>query len=177
MRGTKFFDGVHAACLPCGTGLAATWDQDLLYEAGVLIGNECKAKGAHCWLGPTVCIQRSPLGGRGFESMSEDPYVTGKLAAAYIKGAQSTGIISTLKHWVANDQEHERVGYNAVISERALREVHMLPFQIAIADSKPGAVMACYNRVNGTHVSESKNLLDVQLRQDWGWNGLIMSDW
>lgn len=177
VRGTKFFDGVHAACLPCGTGLAATWDQDLLYEAGVLIGNECKAKGAHCWLGPTVCIQRSPLGGRGFESMSEDPYVTGKLAAAYIKGAQSTGIISTLKHWVANDQEHERVGYNAVISERALREVHMLPFQIAIADSKPGAVMACYNRVNGTHVSESKNLLDVQLRQDWGWNGLIMSDW
>lgn len=143
----------------------------------MLIGSECIAKGAHCWLGPTVCIQRSPLGGRGFESMSEDPYVTGKLAAAYIQGAQSTGVISTIKHWAANDQEHERVGVNAVVSQRALREIHMLPFQIALADANPGAVMACYNRVNGEHVSESKKMLDGILREEWGWRGLIMSDW
>ncbi|KAM0322149.1 hypothetical protein ACHAQA_009637 [Verticillium albo-atrum] len=109
--------------------------------------------------------------------MSEDPFATGKLAAAYIKGTQSTGIISTIKHWLANDQEHERVGVNVIVSQRALREVHMLPFHIAIADSQPGAVMACYNRVNGQHVSESKMMLDELLREDWGWKGLIMSDW
>ncbi|KAH6884285.1 glycosyl hydrolase family 3 N terminal domain-containing protein [Thelonectria olida] len=177
VRGTKFFDGVRAACLPCGTGLAATWDQTLLYKAGVLIGQECKAKGAQCWLGPTVCIQRSPLGGRGFESLSEDPYVTGKLAAAYIKGAQSTGVISTIKHFAANDQEHERISVNVTVSERALREIHLLPFQIAIADASPGAVMTCYNKVNGQHVSESKDMLEGILRREWGWKGLIMSDW
>ncbi|KAJ9414695.1 hypothetical protein QL093DRAFT_2594471 [Fusarium oxysporum] len=177
VRGTKFVDGVPAACLPCGTGLAATWDQDLLYKAGVLIGNECIAKGAHCWLGPTVCIQRSPLGGRGFESMAEDPYATGKLAAAYIKGVQSTGVVSIIKHWLANDQEHERVGVNVVASERALREVHMLPFQIALSDAAPGGVMACYNKVNGKHVSENRDFLDSLLREEWQWRGLIMSDW
>ncbi|CAG9975080.1 unnamed protein product [Clonostachys byssicola] len=120
VRGTKFFDGVRAACLPNGTGLAATWDQDLLYEAGVLIGQECLAKGAHCWLGPTVCIQRSPLGGRGFESLVEDLYAIGKLVAAYIRGAQSIGVISTIKHFATSDQEHERISVNAVMSERAL---------------------------------------------------------
>ncbi|KAI1013715.1 hypothetical protein LB503_010528 [Fusarium chuoi] len=177
VRGTKFVDGVPAACLPCGTGLAATWDQDLLYKAGTLIGNECIAKGAHCWLGPTVCIQRSPLGGRGFESMAEDPYATGKLAAAYIKGVQSTGVVSVIKHWLANDQEHERVGVNVVASERALREIHMLPFQIALSDAAPGGVMACYNKVNGKHVSENRDFLDSLLRDEWQWKGLIMSDW
>ncbi|RBR11764.1 hypothetical protein FVER53590_30396 [Fusarium verticillioides] len=177
VRGTKFVDGVPAACLPCGTGLAATWDQDLLYKAGTLIGDECIAKGAHCWLGPTVCIQRSPLGGRGFESMAEDPYATGKLAAAYINGVQSTGVVSVIKHWLANDQEHERVGVNVVASERALREIHMLPFQIALSDAAPGAVMACYNKVNGKHVSENRDFLDSLLREEWQWKGLIMSDW
>jgi beta-glucosidase len=176
-RGTKFSSGVPAACLPCGTGLASTWDMELIYQAGVLLGEECKAKGAHCLLGPTVCIQRSPLGGRSFESLSEDPYVTGKLAGSYINGVQSTGVVATLKHYLANDQEHERVGVNVFVSDRALREIHMLPFQIAIADSSPGAVMACYNKVNGTHVSESKELLDGILREELGWNGLIMSDW
>jgi beta-glucosidase len=177
VRGTKFFNGVPAACLPCGTGLAATWDTALLYKAGTLIGEECKAKGAHCWLGPTVCIQRSPLGGRGFESLAEDPYATGKLAAAYINGVQSTGVIATIKHFLANDQEHERVAVNVMVSERAMREIHLLPFQIAISDSSPGALMSCYNKVNGTHVSESKELIENILRHEWGWKGLVMSDW
>jgi beta-glucosidase len=176
-RGTKFTNGVPAACLPCGTGLASTWDRELIYQAGVLLGEECKAKGAHCLLGPTICIQRSPLGGRSFESMSEDPYATGKLAAAYINGVQSTGVVATVKHYLANDQEHERLAVNVVVSQRALREIHMLPFQIAIAESSPGAVMSCYNRVNGVHVSESKDLLDEILHDEWGWKGLIMSDW
>jgi len=109
--------------------------------------------------------------------MSEDPYVTGKLAAAYINGVQSTGVISTLKHFAANDQEHERISVNVNVTERALREIHLLPFQIAIADANPGAIMTCYNKVNKQHVSESKELLDDLLRQEWGWTGLIMSDW
>ncbi len=109
--------------------------------------------------------------------MSEDPHVTGKLASSYINGVQSTGVIATIKHYLANDQEHERVGVNVVVSDRALREIHLLPFQMAIAESSPGAVMACYNKVNGRHVSESKHLLDNILRKEWGWKGLIMSDW
>jgi beta-glucosidase len=177
VRGTKFFNGVPAACLPCGTGLASTWDLRLLNKAGVLIGEECKAKGAHCWLGPTVNMPRSPLGGRDFESFSEDPYLSGKLAGSYINGTQSTGVISTLKHFVANDQEHERMAVNALVNDRALREIYLLPFQIAIADSQPGAIMSAYNRLNGRHLSESKDMLEGVLRKEWGWKGMIMSDW
>lgn len=177
VRGTKFFGGVPAACLPCGTGLASTWDIELLHQAGTLIGEECLAKGAACWLGPTINIQRSPLGGRGFESFSEDPYLSGKLAGSYINGVQSKGVVATLKHYVANDQEHERIAVDARVSERALREIYLLPFQIAIADSSPGAIMTAYNKVNGTHVSENQRLLQDILRNEWGWKGLVMSDW
>jgi beta-glucosidase len=177
VRGTKFFNGVPAACLPCGTGLASTWDLLLLNKAGVLIGEECIAKGVHCCLGPTINIPRSPLGGRVFESLSEDPYLSGKLAGSYINGTQSTGVISTLKHFVANDQEHERVAVNVLVNDRALREIYLLPFQIAIADSKPGAIMSAYNKLNGCHLSESKDMLDGVLRREWGWKGMIMSDW
>jgi beta-glucosidase len=106
------------------------------------------AKGAACWLGPTINIQRSPLGGRGFESFSEDPYFSGKLAGSYINGVQSKDVVATVKHYVANDQEHERVAVDAKVTERALREIYLLPFQIAIADSAPGAVMTAYNKVN-----------------------------
>jgi len=176
-RGTQFFAGVPAACLPCGTALGATWDQSLLEEAGVLIGKECKAKGAHCWLGPTVNMQRSPLGGRGFESFSEDPFLSGKIAGSYINGAQSTGVVSTLKHWVANDQEHERMAVDVRITERALREIYMMPFQIAVKDANPGSIMTAYNRINGVHVSENKIYLENVLREEWGWKGMIMSDW
>jgi beta-glucosidase len=177
VRGTKFFNGVPAACLPCGTALAATWDKELLYKAGILIGRECLAKGVHCWLGPTVNIQRSPLGGRGFESFSEDPYLSGKLAASYINGVQSTGVIATVKHFVANDQEHMRNSADIIVSQRALREIYLLPFQIVVADSNPGAVMTAYNRLNGTHVSERKDLLQGILRGEWGAKVLTMSDW
>jgi beta-glucosidase len=177
VRGSKFFNGTPAACLPCGTGLASTWDSRLLYKAGVLIGEECRAKGAHCWPGPTINMPRSPLGGRNFEFLSEDPYHSGKLAGSYINGAQSTGVISTLKHFVANDQEHERVAVNVFVNDRALREIYLLPLQIAIADSKPGAIMSAYNRLNGRHISESKDLLDGVLRKEWSWKGMIMSDW
>ena len=119
VRGTRFFNGITAACFPCGTGLAATWDTELLRRAGVVMGKESKAKGAHVILGPTINIQRSPLGGRGFESFSEDPVLSGLGAAALINGIQDTGVVATIKHFVCNDQEDERNLTNAIIQKTA----------------------------------------------------------
>lgn len=177
IRGTKFFAGIPAACLPCGTALGATWDKSLLKKAGKLLGDECIAKGAHCWLGPTINTPRSPLGGRGFESFSEDPYLSGMLAACMITGCESTGVISTVKHFVGNDQEHERRAVDCLITPRALREVYLRPFQIVAREAKPGALMTSYNKVNGRHVADSMHMLDGLIRQEWKWNPLIMSDW
>ncbi|KAF5863548.1 hypothetical protein ETB97_009792 [Aspergillus alliaceus] len=175
-RGTKFFAGVPAACLPCGTALASTWDQDLLRNAGILLGMECLAKGAHCWLGPTINMPRSPLGGRGFESFAEDPHLAGVLAAAMILGCESTGVISAVKHFVGNDQEHERRAVDVLVTQRALREIYLRPFQIVARDACPGALMTSYNKINGKHVVENKAILDI-VRKEWEWNPLIMSDW
>ena len=146
-RGPKFFNGEPGACFPCGTALGALWDVELLVEAGKLMGEETKAKGSHILLGPTVNMQRSPLSGRGFESLSEDPVLAGKAAGSIINGIQETGVAATIKHFVCNDQEHERLAYNAIVTERALREIYLMPFQIAIRDSSPAAVMTAYNKV------------------------------
>ncbi|KAM6478097.1 glycoside hydrolase family 3 protein [Trichoderma sp. SZMC 28011] len=177
IRGTKFFAGVPAACLPCGTALASTWDKQLLRRAGKLLGDECIAKGAHCWLGPTINTPRSPLGGRGFESFSEDPHLSGVLAASMILGCESTGVISAVKHFVGNDQEHERRAVDCLITQRALREVYLRPFQIVARDAKPGALMTSYNKVNGKHVADSSEMLEDLLREEWDWDPLIVSDW
>jgi beta-glucosidase len=142
-----------------------------------LQASEAIAKGASVILGPTVNMQRSPLGGRGFESFSEDPVLAGALAAATINGIQSMGVAATLKHFVCNDQEHERQSVDAIVSQRALREIYLAPFQIAQRDSKPMCYMTSYNKVNGIHVSHSKSLIDDVLRQEWGFEGLVMSDW
>ncbi|KAL4955337.1 glycosyl hydrolase family 3 N terminal domain-containing protein [Aspergillus filifer] len=176
IRGTKFFAGIPAACLPCGTALGAIWDRELLQRAGELIGDECIAKGAHCWLGPTVNMQRSPLGGRGFESFSEDPYLAGVSAASMIIGCESKGIIATVKHFVGNDQEHERRAVDVLVTPRALREIYLRPFQIVARDARPGALMTSYNKVNGKHVVENPEFYDL-IRKDWGWDPLVMSDW
>ena len=141
------------------------------------MGHEAIAKGASVLLGPTVNIQRSPLGGRGFESYSEDPVLAGNLAAASINGIQSTGVAATLKHFVCNDLEHKRMASNSVLSERALREVYLMPFQIAQRDAKPLAIMTSYNLVNGLHASENPKLIQKILREEWGFDGLVMSDW
>jgi beta-glucosidase len=170
IRGTKWFEGIRAALLPCGTALSATWDRALIKEAGELLGAECKAKGVHCWLGPTINIQRSPLGGRGYESFSEDPHLTGILASEMIKGCESTGVIAAVKHFICNDQEHDKMALNAFVSDRALRK-------IIARDAKPGALMTSYNKVNGVPVSQSRHLLEDIIREEWGWNPLIMSDW
>lgn len=177
VRGTRFFNGAPAACFPCGTGLGATWNTPLLQQAGALMGQEAIAKGAHVLLGPTVNMQRSPLGGRAFESFSEDPILAGRCAAAVVGGIQQTNVVASIKHFVANDQEHERMAVDSLITNRALREIYLLPFQIAVRDSKPGAFMTSYNKVNGTHVSENPGILQDILRGEWGWEGLIMSDW
>ncbi|KAK6227375.1 beta-glucosidase [Colletotrichum tabaci] len=177
IRGTRWFEGVQGAAIPCGTALAATWDRGLLRQAGILLGEESRAKGAQCWLGPTINIQRSPLGGRGYESYSEDPHLTGILASEIIRGCESTGVISTIKHLVCNDQEDQKRAVSALMTERALREIYLRPFQIAARDAKPGACMTSYNKVNGIHVSESKHILHDIVRKEWKWDPLIMSDW
>lgn len=177
VRGTRFFNGKPGACFPCGTGLGATWNVPLLQEAGTLMGKETIAKGAHVLLGPTVNMQRSPLGGRGFESFSEDPVLAGACAAAIVNGIQETGVTASIKHFVANDQEHQRMAVDSIVTERALREIYLLPFQIAVRDSKPGSFMTAYNKLGGTHVSENPRIIRDILRNEWGWEGLLMSDW
>jgi beta-glucosidase len=177
VRGTRFFNGVPSTCLPCATALGATFNTELIHSLGQLLGQECKAKGAHVLLGPTINIQRGPMGGRGFESFSEDPVLSGTLASSYCLGVQKEGIIATPKHLVCNDQEHERVAVNSIVTERALREIYLLPFQLAISGANPGALMTSYNKVNGCHASEDKDLLQNVVRKEWGYNGLIMSDW
>lgn len=176
-RGTRFFNMTASACLPCGTALGATWDAALLGRLGGLLAAETKAKGAHALLGPTINIQRSPLGGRGFESFSEDPTLSGTLAGRLVAGLQAGGVAATVKHYVCNDQEHDRMGVSAVVTERALREIYLRPFQIVQRDGAPRAYMTSYNKVNGTHASESTKLLDDILRKEWGFDGLLMSDW
>ena len=177
IRGTRFFNGSPAACFPCGTALGATWNTPLLESAGALMGEEVMAKGAHVVLGPTVNMQRGPLGGRGFESFSEDPVLAGNSAAAIVRGVQKTGVAATIKHFVANDQEHERMAVDSLVTQRALREIYLLPFQIAVRDARPNAFMTAYNKVNGTHVSQDPKILSNILRGEWGWEGMIMSDW
>ncbi|KAJ5784609.1 uncharacterized protein N7503_009821 [Penicillium pulvis] len=177
VRGTRFFNGIPAACFPCATALGATWDAELLSEIGTLMGDEAIAKGVHIVLGPTINIQRSPLGGRGFESFSEDGVLSGTLAGYLCKSMQDKGVAATLKHFVCNDQEHERMAVNSIITQRALREIYLLPFQLAMRICRSACIMTAYNKVNGTHVSENEFLITDVLRKEWGWDGLVMSDW
>ncbi|KAK2125352.1 hypothetical protein NOF04DRAFT_1373002 [Fusarium oxysporum II5] len=177
VRGTRFFDSVASSCLPCGTALGATFNTDLLAEIGQLQGREAKAKGVVCVLGPTLNIQRGPLGGRGFESFSEDPLLSGILSGYYTRGVQKENIATTLKHFACNDMEHERMAVNVIITQRAMREIYLLPFMLAISIGDPRAIMTAYNKVNGVHVSESKTLLQKIFREEWKFDGLVMSDW
>ncbi|KAI1759236.1 periplasmic beta-glucosidase precursor [Hypoxylon sp. FL1150] len=176
-RGQVFGEGVPAAFLPCGVSLGATWDTDLMYELGQLLADECTTKSARVQLAPTMCIHRHPLGGRNFESYSEDPFLTGKLAAAHVRGLQSQGVGATPKHFVANDEETNRFKVNCVIPPRPLHEVYLLPFQMVVRDADPWCMMTAYNKVNGLHCDASGTLLTEIARKAWGWNGVFMSDW
>ncbi|QPG75036.1 hypothetical protein FOA43_002376 [Brettanomyces nanus] len=178
VTGTKCFNGVPAACFPNGTCLASTFDPKLMENAGELMALEADHKGAQVILGPTTNIQRGPLGGRGFESFSEDPYLSGISTASVVSGIQKTGkVAATVKHFVCNDLEHERFSSNSVVSERALREIYLEPFRLAIKLADPKCIMTSYNKVNGVHCSENYKLTQKILRGEWKWNGMIMSDW
>ncbi|KAL5318595.1 hypothetical protein ACEPPN_013658 [Leptodophora sp. 'Broadleaf-Isolate-01'] len=176
-RGEIFGEGVPAAFFPSGVSLGATWDRDILFKMGKLLAQEAKSKSASVILAPTICIHRHALGGRNFESFGEDPFVTGKLAVAHIQGVQSQGVGATLKHFVANDQETKRFHCNIVASQRALREVYLLPFQIAVREADPWCIMTAYNKVNGHHCDMSKQLQIDIARNEWGWDGVFVSDW
>ncbi|KAM0335754.1 hypothetical protein ACHAQA_000804 [Verticillium albo-atrum] len=177
VRGGIFLDGQTAASLPSGVSLAATWDNKLLEEVSEVLVAECRSKEVDVLLGPTVCIPRTPLGGRNFEAYSEDPFLTGKLASAYINAIQDAGIATCIKHYVANDQETRRFFIDEKIPDRALREIHLQPFQIAVRDSNPWSIMTAYNKVNGIFCSAHEYLIQDVLRKEWGWDGLTMSDW
>ncbi|KAF3388795.1 putative beta-glucosidase I [Penicillium rolfsii] len=177
IRGTKMINGDPASCLPCGTALAATWDVDLIRRGGQLLAEEASNKGVSVILGPTVNTPRSPLAGRGFESFGEDPVLAGVISSEFVSTVQSKGVGATLKHFVCNDQEHERMSQDSRLSERALREIYAMPFQITLRSVMPWALMTGYNKVNGTHASENSHILQDILRGEWGYEGLVMSDW
>ncbi|KAH6665334.1 glycoside hydrolase superfamily [Plectosphaerella plurivora] len=177
VRGSTFVDGLGAAQLPMGCSLAATWDLSVLQSVSQVLIDEAKNKGSNVLLDPTVCIPRTPLGGRNYESYSEDPFLTGKIAATFISSLQDAGVGACIKHFAANDQEERRFFINANMSERALREIACQPFQIAVRESDPWTVMTAYNKVNGQYSSGNTHLLGDILRGEWAWDGLVMSDW
>ena len=176
-RGSKWRGGPTSACFPVGVALAATWNTGLVERVGAALGEETKTKGAHILLGPTVNIHRSPLGGRHFECYSEDPYLTAQMAVAYIKGVQSQNVGTSIKHFVCNDSEFERMTLSSEVSERALREIYLPPFKAAVKEARPWTVMASYNKVNGTYASEHPYLLTDILKKEWGFEGFVVSDW
>ena len=175
-RGTRF-DGPASLDVPCSTALAATWDPDLVEQIGQVLGRETKAKGAGVLLAPTVNLHRTPTGGRNFECMSEDPYLTSRIAVAYVRGVQSEGVASCIKHFVGNDTEFERMSIDSQIDERTLRELYLVPFEAAVKEAGVLAVMTAYNRINGPFAADSEPLLRGVLRGEWGFDGLVMSDW
>lgn len=176
-RGGRNEAGSTAACFPCGTALAATWNPELVERVGVALAEEARSKRAQVLLAPTVNIHRSPLAGRNFECYSEDPHLTARIAVGYIRGVQSRNVGACIKHFVCNDSEFERNTISSQVGERALREIYLAPFEVAVKEAKPWSVMAAYNRVNGTYASEHPRLLEDILRREWGFEGFVVSDW
>ncbi len=176
-RGSRWDGKITAACFPCGVCLAATWNPDLVHRIGAALGEETKTKGAHILLAPTVNIHRSPLAGRNFECYSEDPYLTARIAVGYIQGVQSQGVGACVKHLVCNDSEFERTSISSEVRERALREIYLPPFEAAVREAEVWAVMAAYNKLNGTYCTEHARLLREILKEEWGFAGIVISDW
>ncbi len=173
----SFIGGVKTTAFPAAISLASTWNTELVERIGQALADEARMKGAQVLLAPTVNIQRSPLGGRNFECFSEDPYLSARLAVAYITGLQQEGVGASIKHYVCNDQEFERFSISSEVSERALREIYLPPFEAAVREANPWTIMASYNLVNGVAASESSYLLTEILRNEWGFDGVVISDW
>ena len=170
-------ESIKAVCFPAACALACSYDRELVQEMGKALGNECQSEGVAVLLGPGANIKRSPLCGRNFEYFSEDPYLASQMAAAHIKGVQSMGVGSSLKHFAANNQESRRLSVSAEIDERAFREIYLSAFEYAVKEAKPQTVMCSYNKIGGEYSSQNKRLLTDILRDEWGFEGLVMSDW
>ena len=166
-----------ATCFPTAAALGSSWNPDLAAEVGAAIGREARAAGVNVVLGPGLNIKRSPLGGRNFEYFSEDPHLTAQMGAAMVRGIQSQGVGATIKHFAVNNQETDRMRVSAQVDERALREIYLAAFEHVVREAGPYAVMAAYNKVNGVPASENRWLLTGVLRELWGFDGLVMSDW
>lgn len=175
--GGSLIGGVKAAAFPVGIALGSSWNPELLHQIGAALAGEVKSKNAHALLAPTVNIQRSVTNGRNFECYSEDPVLTAELAVAYIEGLQGQGVSATIKHFVGNESEIERTTISSDIDERTLREVYLVPFEAAVKRAKTWGIMSSYNKVNGTYAAENHWLLTKVLRDEWGYDGIVMSDW
>jgi len=170
-------DSEPATCFPTGSAIASSWDADLVREVGVALGREANALDVDVLLGPAINVKRSPLGGRNFEYLSEDPYLAGVLATAWALGVQSTGVGTSLKHFAVNSQETDRMRVSAEVDARALREIYLPAFERVVREAAPATVMSSYNAVNGVFSSENRWLLTELLREEWGFDGLVVSDW
>lgn len=175
-RLSGYSDVIPSTCFPTSSALSSSWDVDLAYAVGKAIGEECQAEGVHALLGPAINIQRTPLNGRNFEYYSEDPVLSGEMAAAFIQGVQSEGVGACVKHYIANNQEHEKQVTNNIIDEQPLRELYLHNLEIAIKKGQPVAVMTAYNNVNGVPCCENSYLLTDVLRNQWNFKGFVVSD-
>jgi beta-glucosidase len=177
VRGTRRDERHPSASLPCPSALGATWDTGLVGRLATALGVEARSKDVDILLAPTINLMRTPLGGRGFEFFAEDPVLTARLAVAYVRGLQRTGVAATLKHYVGNDSETGRWTYDARIGETVLRELYLLPFEACVREAGAWLVMAAYNKVNGTRMTENLRLLRDVLKNEWGFDGVVISDW
>ena len=169
--------GKASACFPCAISVGSTWNMGLIYKLGEELAEEAKIKNVDVLLGPTINIHRHPLGGRHFECFSEDPFLTGKIAINYVKGVQSKDVAACLKHFVGNDTEFERYSVSSNIDEKTLREIYLLPFDMAINEANAQVVMSAYNKLDNIYCSSHKNLLVDILKDEWGFSGYVVSDW
>ncbi|MHB1593268.1 MAG: beta-glucosidase family protein [Streptosporangiaceae bacterium] len=176
-RGLSLDENAPSTCLPCPSALGATWDPGLVERVARALGIEARSKGIDILLAPTINLMRTPLGGRGFECFSEDPLLTGQIGAAYVRGVQAAGVAATVKHFIGNDSETERWTYDSQIAPGVLREVYLWPFEVCVREAATALVMASYNKVNGIPMTEHRELLTTILRDEWGFTGVVISDW
>ncbi|HEY2549010.1 MAG TPA: glycoside hydrolase family 3 C-terminal domain-containing protein [Streptosporangiaceae bacterium] len=177
VRGIVLDERLPSSSLPCPAALGATWDASLVYEVASALGAEARGKGVDVLLGPTINLMRTPLGGRGFECFAEDPLLTARLAVAFVGGVQDQGVAATVKHYVGNDSETSRWTYDARIDEQVLRELYLAPFEACVTEAGVALVMAAYNKVNGMPMTEHAGLLAGLLKGEWGFDGVVISDW